>query len=536
MWPSAAEETPINRDLDYRIILPEARGNMPSCSFCNTGDDPYGRWLLATDICGNLMMFDVHKKALVSNTHCSNCTVVDGSCQCTDHPSHYPHALWGAIWLDKRSFAKQKDVSTAVGWSKARDSSLGDKWVMEISESLDEVQDKAYLYIAGRRTTESQAATTHGGPLGPPMLDLNEFIGPNETEDDNDDGGSSFSQDYSDDDEDAEGEQQDESNDPGFDTRQISASQEPDDQASVSTSSSSETASESSGSVGMMPSRYSPFGSTTRQKLFHNVAYDRYALDTLDEAPKVPILQLGLKDFTLFQPCHHFFAFPPTLYLGNPLRQHVPPQEHLPSYNSTNLSQYSRLSLTEYVPEIGVVLVGTPAGRVVVLSLTQTHVEITPQKSRTSAQEQPRRFEQAISDLKEEPMSLFMSELSMDADTGPPSAEDRREVSSSTWSQAPQGTTDKTWYAMRIDHILPFASQEVKGERPERLLCGLCVGPVQGTEKGAMGPNRWRLFLTYQDHSVLVYEMGRREEGGFGGIGTTGRGGGKKAGTSFRVV
>jgi hypothetical protein len=84
--------------------------------------------------------------------------------------------------------------------------------------------------------------------------------------------------------------------------------------------------------------------------------------------------------------------------------------------------------------------------------------------------------------------------------------------------------------AFRIEHILPYESQELEGQRPVNLLLGVAIGPVQGREKvsesaGLLEPStvrnrlqlwrkyerlrRYRLMLTYSDHTVLSYELAR---------------------------
>lgn len=78
----------------------------------------------------------------------------------------------------------------------------------------------------------------------------------------------------------------------------------------------------------------------------------------------------------------------------------------------------------------------------------------------------------------------------------------------------------------RVEHILPFKSQEDRGERPEVPLLGMAVGPMQGHGlgdesldvcelKGSKGEDegvdrRFRLLMVYYDHTVLSYEFGRR--------------------------
>lgn len=90
--------------------------------------------------------------------------------------------------------------------------------------------------------------------------------------------------------------------------------------------------------------------------------------------------------------------------------------------------------------------------------------------------------------------------------------------------------------AFRVDAVLPFDSEERDRERPYVCLLGIAVSPVpetrvQGLElrrrrscayggrrKGSVpemepeAPRRWRLILNYQDHTILQYEILRREE------------------------
>lgn len=80
----------------------------------------------------------------------------------------------------------------------------------------------------------------------------------------------------------------------------------------------------------------------------------------------------------------------------------------------------------------------------------------------------------------------------------------------------------------RVEHILPFQSQEFEDQRPEVPLLGMAVGPVQGHglgdenicvsetntagDDGKGGDRRYRLLMYYYDHTVLSYEIGRRKE------------------------
>lgn len=135
----------------------------------------------------------------------------------------------------------------------------------------------------------------------------------------------------------------------------------------------------------------------------------------------------------------------PTIFFDDPLRQPVP--EELAEQMS---HVHDRLSMISQIPEIGVVLVGSPKGRVAVFTLHQ----LLPDRSKL-----------IYSD--EEPV-----------------------------------------YTMRLDHILPFADQEKKHLRPLQPLSGLSSGPIFRPD-GSIVPHRWRIMLLYKDQSLLAYEIWR---------------------------
>jgi hypothetical protein len=73
-------------------------------------------------------------------------------------------------------------------------------------------------------------------------------------------------------------------------------------------------------------------------------------------------------------------------------------------------------------------------------------------------------------------------------------------------------TKFQTTYAMRIDRILPLSYQEDRMERPFSPLLGIAVGPIQGTEHLPEDQKRWRLLMTYYDHTIFSYEIKRGRE------------------------
>ena len=85
---------------------------------------------------------------------------------------------------------------------------------------------------------------------------------------------------------------------------------------------------------------------------------------------------------------------------------------------------------------------------------------------------------------------------------------------------------EKLLHGFRVECRLPFESQEEARRRPRCFLLGIATAPLQGHEtdavgnddrspsperagSGIRGPRKYRLFLTYCDHTVLTYEIAR---------------------------
>lgn len=149
----------------------------------------------------------------------------------------------------------------------------------------------------------------------------------------------------------------------------------------------------------------------------------------------------------------------PILYMRNPL---FPPNDNFPS--AFPIAAYHRHCYATQIPELGVFIVASPAGRVGIFRLTKVVVE----------------------------------------DTGQP------------------------LYSFRLDHLLPSIGREGETVLLEevwgRRLVGVAVGPVQGMldqpedeerkersgERG--GGRRWRLMMTFHDHTVYSYELRKPDE------------------------
>ncbi|KAL6698563.1 hypothetical protein J3F84DRAFT_363247 [Trichoderma pleuroticola] len=121
----------------------------------------------------------------------------------------------------------------------------------------------------------------------------------------------------------------------------------------------------------------------------------------------------------------------------------------------------SRLSMIFHVPELSLVVVGSPTGRV--LCVTPTKLR-SPVASKTSGM----------------------------------------------WH-----------HGLRVECVLPRQSEEVACRPVLRPLHGLAVGPVQDDDRmygdrtsRATAPKRYRLMLHYRNHDILTYEVTRKEQTG----------------------
>lgn len=344
--------------------------------------------------------------------------------------------VWGAIWLDRRSFSKQPDAKAATGWRGMSNNHTTGNWMLDISRSAGEVRDSALEYKPGGRIRQ-RATGRRGGRTADQANILSTELPLQDQDHD------LVSEDPL----------QDEalfSDDTPRELDNFLDNLQPSDDPSVDN----------------LPMDYVPGGwhdesdesdedseaheeaeaSDLPKQRLHYI--EPHTSAAFARSPSCPIMQLSIRDIAFFQPndSARRGSRPPNVYLHNPLYQKIEATSANWYYNSDNLSTFSRLSLTAYIPEIGIVLAGSPEGRVAVLSMTQTH---------------------------------------------------------SAGGAAP-------FYCMRLDWILPLRSQEVDGQRPERLLLGLAVSPVQGMlGRKPEEVKRWRVLLTYEGHHMLAYEIAR---------------------------
>ncbi|KAK5990686.1 hypothetical protein PT974_08955 [Cladobotryum mycophilum] len=80
-----------------------------------------------------------------------------------------------------------------------------------------------------------------------------------------------------------------------------------------------------------------------------------------------------------------------------------------------------------------------------------------------------------------------------------------------------KGSPNYVEHGLRMEWILPFKDDEKRHRKAMRPLHGMAIGPVQYSEEELGGkeaneaavPRRYRLMLHYRDHSILTYEITR---------------------------
>lgn len=393
--------------------------NIPHIAFCNTGDDPSGRWLLTTDISGLVQSWDLHVNMTMSQP-AAHQTVRMGSSGTSRGDYDTENAGWGVMFLDQRACRKVVVLTDGYG-SQAPPRNLEPNHpIWDLSSTRDDTIDGPYRsasHALASPVSDGDYASAYSSldTVAPANLDLDINVG--------------------------------------------TQSQTAEDLLHITAASGAanrrvrlvrSTRTRNALRVSVEADARSGLNLMENRLLNINIKFS--AAQSLCEDLPCPILHTSVRNIYLFQPpsiaktaTDHI----PIILLANPMRQEM---ELLP--------QFDRCNMHAQIPSLGVVIIGSQKGRVVVLSLTRIshHGNIEMSKN-----------------------------------------------------QRVNG--DKDVLALRLDHMLPLASQERAGHRPNAPLHGIAVGPLQGTEHLAVDQQRWRLMLMYQEHTVLSYEIGKDRDG-----------------------
>jgi len=105
-WHKSVLADPKWRGDDQKFVLGKWGHNIPSVAFCNNDEDIEGRLLAFGEIMGNIYILDLHKLKSVETMRTGFCRRHSGYVECGCAEDHYPHAIWGLSWLDRKSFHK----------------------------------------------------------------------------------------------------------------------------------------------------------------------------------------------------------------------------------------------------------------------------------------------------------------------------------------------------------------------------------------------------------------------------------------------
>lgn len=439
------EQAMKRRDQDMRIQLLAHDHNIPAVAFCNSEEDQTGRHLASTDIIGLTIIWDIHKGIRLRAIYPVNDMMG-----------------WSLQWLDPRAF-----------FHTAPDEALKPYDVYYTGHAINLMNTTAPRTIVEQQTKSAHAWRWGGGhdPEGiysAIISDTGDNSDFSEESEEADNGGSrSFSHASL--------------GSPGLDlwgtpvlntaalhTNEIAAAGARTTATSVST-----IHLNTSHTTLPRPRDRRQASSISRQPP------DRHAICSIrpnytwppdcpspsevwipphppaTPLPTYPIMLFTERNIALF-PSPLFEDTPPArpmVFTSDPLEQTVPP-----IIMRAN-ERHSKFNMTLQIPELGIVVAGSPSGRVCLMTLHQVW---------------PNPF---ADDAKGKAQPVFLH---------------------------------------RVDVVLPTKGQEARNERPTEVLVGIASGPVFDASyedccvsNGVFRPRRWKLLLLYMDETVLSYEIWR---------------------------
>lgn len=436
-----------SRMQNWRVTLRRGHAhNIPCISFCNTGEDPQGKLLLSGDILGDVRLWDIDEATCTRVSH-PRADALDFNNLINDC------AIWNIEWIDRKAFRKTAHPSVALQfctlWNEPR------RCLVDITVNIDMVKNsgpwKVFGHTRGANHEESHGSSQQGSASS--NFSIPEDVDSNSIPD-------------------ASGSDDDASDSSGQDI--------------ASGPQLLGMASQQQTNISLDPLNW--YVDLTRRRQWPSRTYEprscrfsqSYATQRMSRSktedaendtttahaqqpnqPDDPLVVINPRSISLFQsslsmtPAASGVKYP-TIWIDNPLRQEMP--EHW----AHQFNAIDQMKLSVQIPDLGVLLVGSAAGRVAVFSLHQLH---------------PNPFH-------EDP---------------------RRPV-----------------HTMRLDHILPLESQEHRNERPLTVLIGLSASPVQGhahtidadgghedVEASDNRSRRWRILMLYRDQTMLSYELTR---------------------------
>ncbi|KAJ9622373.1 hypothetical protein H2203_006592 [Taxawa tesnikishii (nom. ined.)] len=319
----------IRRVDDEVRILNNGESNIPHIAFCNTGDDPEGRWLLAADISGTTTAWDVHNLRI-------NQIIQTRSSQSTMDTYGYDHfnSGWAVMFLDIRSFRKVVNAHEATGVDpKSYGTNEG---IWDISSATDDLPENGPIH---RRTADGGPTNVMDGNFdNPSPLPLPSMF----------------------------------SHAPALMQLHEGAPQEEDDEGDVAGEVDDgfglgETAEAEDDSDDLEEEAYDPVEEGLRRRLDLSVRIKVHAANAICGNLPCPILYAAKTKIFLWQPSvgDRLDEQKPVILLADALAQQLP-------YNYQPLDHLERYNMLAQIPSLGVVIAASQKGRVLILTLAQT--------------------------------------------------------------------------------------------------------------------------------------------------------------------
>ncbi|GAM83650.1 hypothetical protein ANO11243_016380 [Dothideomycetidae sp. 11243] len=462
-----------DRKEDLHITIPNGEANIPCISFCNTGHDPGGRWLLTTDVSGVVRSWDLHAKiggngflagtrprasnvysALTSEApnfespdRTSDSSILELAhpvWDLTDEPFHLKSSEGRAFSVMRPTLGSNAsgarlphEDTHSLANSESVLRSLS-RISVSIGEETDhESEDELVLSTISNRDDPGLFDDSHDYPLtsmavaldAGPSESLRFLVHDNERE--------AISQPT-------------QTNALPADTGPL-PSEDGEDVSNVDDH-------EDEGSFG---------DDDEDEEWDHDGGKRRVWIRMLDTGaicPDIPcpIFYSSVQAMYLLQPPaasrpraeNHF----PVVLMGNHWHGIDAATDSTPQrLRRVGLERLERCSLFAQIPTLGVVVVGNQIGRVAVLSGFKAHQQV------------------------DFPVT--------------------RDVHVKVY---------KWVYGLRLEAMLPFASQEEERLWPHGMLYGMTIAPMQGCQHLPDDQKRWRLMFMYTDETVYSYEIKRK--------------------------
>ncbi|KAB8349587.1 hypothetical protein FH972_023611 [Carpinus fangiana] len=306
-----------NRVRDWR----QHNANIPNIAFCNTAEDPYGRFLISSDIDARTIVWDLKYASPVRFLYRQEYD------DFTAGGMDFRRSGWGALWLDKQMFSHASTVYQAcgteeLGFTYEETSHYDHQCVFSNTKCLDYIpgNNKRWMGVPHPdEPMESPAPAVRSdatSPINTPLLD------PTSAPDLDDE-------------------------DDEVDSTRITARMT----EAVYRSLSAEEARN-------YHSMFWPFMTMS----FH-------LPESTTPIPSTPLLLLSMETMHLFQSADFqaVSSTSPVVFMDKPFHQRIGPD-----VDETLLLHFDRINLSVQIPELGVVIVGSGKGRVAVCTLHQT--------------------------------------------------------------------------------------------------------------------------------------------------------------------